>query len=33
MCIHIGDSLCCASETNTVLKRNYIPIKKIENIP
>ena len=28
MCVHIADSLCCITETNTALKSNYTPIKK-----
>ena len=27
MCMHMADSLCCAIETNTILRSNYIPIK------
>ena len=27
MCMHIGDLLCCATETNMVLWSNYTPIK------
>ena len=29
ICIHMADSSCCAAEINTILKSNYIPIKKI----
>ena len=28
VCIHIADSLCCISETNTTLENDYTPIKK-----
>ena len=27
MHMHMADSLCCATETNTVLQSNYTPIK------
>lgn len=27
MYVHIADSLCCTRETNTILLRNYTPIK------
>ena len=31
MCMHMADSLCCATETNTVLQlySNYTPIKQL----
>ena len=25
-CIHVADSLCCTTESNTTLKSNYTPI-------
>ena len=28
ICVHIADSYCCTTETNTTLQSNYSPIKK-----
>ena len=27
ICVHVSESLCCSSETNTALESNYTPIK------
>ena len=34
ICMYIANSLCCTAETNTILQRNYTPIKKnLQRLP